>query len=157
MSLVGVTATPVVSLARGLVFVSNTENLFAAFSFKDNKFEKKFVMPFGIYATPVLYGDILFVATNSNKMVAMNAIDGTIFWEADLKNGDDFYVLSTMVVNNNLLLNTSVGDVITISLSNGKILNRQNLVSQFISPMIISGNNIIVIDGAGRVITYEYK
>ncbi len=172
MSLVGAIANPVVSDKNGLVFVGNTDSRFTFIPFKNNKFSERVdgkyfdyaaregSMPFGIHSTPCLNNDVIFAATNSGGLIAMkikSAKDAAILWTADLKNDDDFYVLGTLLVNGNLIVNTNTGDVITIDAASGKILKRQSVESKFISPMIAAGDNIIAINGAGDVVVYEYK
>ena len=102
----------------------------------------------------------MFAVNTSNKLFAINVKNGKVIWNTELIRQDDdseFYVISMLLINNNLVLNTNSGEVIFVNSITGEFMKRKKLSNGFISSMIAVENNVIAIDNDGYVVSYEYK
>jgi outer membrane protein assembly factor BamB len=95
-----------------------------------------------LYLVPALYGDRIFVADSSGRLVAVAADSGRILWERDtdlqFSGGPD-------VKGDRLVIGTSRGELVAFSSSDGKELWRTQLGSEVLSvPRLTDTAQVIV-------------
>ncbi len=156
-SFIGAVVSPLVD--DGIMISANTDNLISAITYR-NDIKRIWSLPLGMYANPCLNNGVMFAVNTSNKLFAINVKNGKVIWNTELIKQDDdseFYVISILLINNNLVLNTNSGEVIFVNSITGEFMKRQKLSNGFISSMIAVENNVIAIDNDGYIVSYEYK
>lgn len=156
-SFIGAVISPLVD--DGIMISANTDNLISAITYR-NDIKRIWSLPLGMYANPCLNNGVMFAVNTSNKLFAINVKNGKVIWNTELIRQDDdleFYVISMLLINNNLVLNTNSGEVIFVNSITGEFMKRQKLSNGFISSMIAVENNVIAIDNDGYIVSYEYK
>lgn len=156
MSFVSSITSPVID--DNIMLAANTDNLISAISY-NGSISRLWSLPFGTYATPCMNNGIAFIATSTNKLLAINTKNGKIIWEFNLSKlyDYDFYVMGIVMVNNNLVMNTNKGDIIFINSITGEFIAHQHISDGFISPLIVVQDNIIAIDIDGYIVDYGFE
>ncbi|MBR1544795.1 MAG: PQQ-binding-like beta-propeller repeat protein [Alphaproteobacteria bacterium] len=137
-------ANPVIN--GNIVIAKSYNDITKAFDLTDGK--TLWFTSNGGKTTPVISNEIMFDINNNKVLFASNLLTGNKIWEVklDINKKDIFF--DPLLVNNQILIPVSNGDIIKVNPYNGKIIETENLTSQIdVSPIVINDKLIIISNG----------
>lgn len=108
--------------------------------------------------TPLLSGNTLFVVTNSNELTAINKANGDVLWSSALELGEKpekITVHAPVMLNNNIIVALSDGNVLVYNPKNGKLVNKVDLDEKLNSAPVAGQGYILFITSNAKLIAYK--
>ena len=117
-------------------------------------------LPISASITPIASNDYLFVLSNENVLFAASVNEGEVLWADDINSSYEFKadhkIVSMQLLNSNLYLFLSSGDLIVYDPGSGELIEvRENKIDASSIPPIIVNNNLYVISNDGELISYR--
>ncbi len=141
-------ANPVVN--ENIVITKSYNDITKAFNIDDGK--PLWATKNGGKTTPIISNDTMFDIDNNKIVFASNALTGSKIWETkiDITKGDIFF--DPLLINNQLIIPVSNGNLIKINPYNGNIIKTESLTSQIdVAPIVIEDKLIIISNGTLEV------
>ena len=102
--------------------------------------------------SPVISNDILFDVDNNKIVRAMDLNTGKVIWSNRIDISKYDVVFNPILMNNQLLLPISNGEIIKINPYNGVVISRDDLVGQIdVSPIVVKDKLIILSNAVLKV------
>ena len=100
------------------------------------------------------------VLSNENVLFAASVNEGEVLWADDINSSYEFKadhkIVSMQLLNSNLYLFLSSGDLIVYDPGSGELIEvRENKIDASSIPPIIVNNNLYVISNDGELISYR--
>jgi outer membrane protein assembly factor BamB len=111
----------------------------------------------GSSETPWVAGNMIFVTSSNNKLVALLRDSGNIIWVADLNRDRDEKVMWTSPVfaGGRLVLASSGGDVAEYSPENGKLIRSWRTTGAVSMPPVVAREMLYFLTDSGRLVAYK--
>lgn len=114
-----------------------------------------FTLGVGGRETPVVSGDALFLLSNQNKLMALNKQRGSKYWEADLSAiGKGRTWFGPVLVNGELVLTSSEGDIVFFDAKTGKEVRREKQ-DKLIGAPVFAKNTMLLLTTKGDMLFYQ--
>ena len=98
--------------------------------------------------TPVISNDIMFDINNNKIVFASDILTGNKIWETKVDIDKHNIFFDPLLINNQLIIPVSNGDLIKINPYNGSIIETENLTSKIdVAPIVIEDKLIIISGG----------
>ena len=137
-------ANPVIN--KDTVIVKSYNDITKAFNINDGS--TIWITSNGGKTTPIISNNIMFDIDNNKIVSASNAITGNKIWETKLDIGKNDIFFDPLLINNQLIIPVSNGDLIKVNPYNGQIIETENLTSKIdVSPIVINDKLIIISNG----------
>lgn len=134
-----------------IVIIKSYNNLMKAFNIESGTLEWE--IPIGGISTPTLSNNILFDVDSNNIVNAINIKNGNIIWSKKLDIEDkNVLAFDPILINNQLIVTLSDGQIIKINPYNGKIIQTQKLTSVIDTSPIIIEDKFIILSNADLII-----
>lgn len=151
----GIDANPVI--AGGVVYAIGSGGLFAATELVSGR--RIWEQPMTGHNTPWLTGEYIYIVTSDNQLVSVAASDGRIKWVVPLQTqqekedqGTDRPVFSgPVMVNSNLLVAGSNGQMLAIDPKTGKRTGVIDIPDGVYTPPVIAGNILYLVDNGATL------
>lgn len=118
--------------------------------------------PVGSINTPWVAGDYMFLLTTDNTLVCFVKYTGTIRWSMQLKNYENqkdkkkpITWRGPVLVNGNLVVTGSDGELLLVSATEGKIVSTQEIPEGIYTPPVVAGGRMYLIGQDARL--YELQ
>ncbi len=108
--------------------------------------------------TPLISGNSIFILSSSSELVCLNKDNGRIRWSRKLELGDDHNCewFGPIQIGNELLMTSSSGNVLTVSVIDGSVKSHKVDVGQkVVVRPAISENALYLITDDGSVLAYK--
>jgi len=109
--------------------------------------------------TPIAIQDYVFVLTEDNKLLALSALNGGVYWQTDLKNlyesNNKVQWSDLAIYHNNIVLTNSNKDIIFISADSGNINFRKNISTFSPTAPIFVENTMFILNQDNKLISYQ--
>lgn len=112
--------------------------------------------------TPWIAGNILFVLSSDNELIALNVLNGAIFWIAQLKQFEDendrkdvIQWNGPLMAEGRLILASSHGNIIEVSPHNGEIIRKTRTKKKVRIAPILSNGVLYVLSDDGTLTAYK--
>lgn len=127
-----VLANPVID--GGVVYLVGNAHQMGAFKLKTG--EPIFIAPIGGQSTPVIVGDVLFMITNKDTLIAINKYSGHLIWEKDLFSQTEKRVAwhTPQPINNQIVVTSGEGDVLVFDMTTGNETKKTKMEKLFVAP-----------------------
>lgn len=133
-----------------IVVVKDYNDLMKAFDLDSG--EEKWVRHNGGIVAPVISNDVLFDIDNNKVVRAIDLDTGKVIWSVRINIGRGDVVFSPILMNNQLLVPVSNGDIVKINPYDGKIIAIDNLVGEIdVEPIVIKDKLIILSNAVLKV------
>ena len=110
-------------------------------------------LPIGGITTPTLSNKFLFDINNSNVLNAIDITNGKIIWSKKIDIDDKKAIaFDPLLVNNQIILTFSNGELVRINPYTGKEINREKLTSIIDTTPIIIEDKFIILSNADLII-----
>ena len=137
-------ANPVIN--KDTVIVKSYNDITKAFNINDGS--TIWITSNGGKTTPIISNNIMFDIDNNKIVFASNAITGNKIWETKLEIDKNDIFFDPLLINNQLIIPVSNGDLIKVNPYNGQIIETENLTSKIdVSPIVINDKLIIISNG----------
>jgi outer membrane protein assembly factor BamB len=110
----------------------------------------------------LLAGDYLFVISNRNILYAIDKYEGDIVWSLDIKNHiadkdikGEIYSSQPVMINGDILLAFSNGQVFKINAYKGNLVAKMDLGVDISNGLIVAKGNVVGISDDADVIVFE--
>lgn len=98
--------------------------------------------------TPVLSNETMFDINNNKTAIATDITTGKTIWETKLETSIKDILFDPLLINNQLIIPVSNGNIIKLNPYNGKFIETEELTSKIdISPIVINDKLIILSNG----------
>lgn len=147
-----VLASPVID-GKVVYLIGNAHQMGA---FKLETGEEIFTQPIGGQVTPVISGDVLFMITNKDTVVALNKYNGKLIWEKDLYSKTQKQVgwFSPVLANDRLIIFSNEGDKITFNMKTGEEISKTITPKPFVTPIGYQ-NGLLLYTNDADLIMYQ--
>ncbi|MBQ7633514.1 MAG: PQQ-binding-like beta-propeller repeat protein [Alphaproteobacteria bacterium] len=147
-------ASPIVE--GNIVYFLGSADVFTAIDMRSGTplWQKKI----GGVATPLLSGNTLFVVTNDNELVAVNKENGNVLWATALdlgKKAAKITVYAPMLINNQLMVALSDGNVLVYSPQTGKQTGKIDIDEDLNAAPIVAGGYVIFTTSNAKIVAYK--
>ncbi len=137
-------ANPVIN--GDIVIVKSYNDITKAFSIDEGK--TLWSTKDGGKTTPVISNDVMFDINNNKVVFASNTLTGNKIWETKVDIDKRNIFFDPLLINNQLIIPVSNGDLIKINPYNGSIIETENLTSKIdVTPIVIEDKLIIISNG----------
>ncbi len=110
--------------------------------------------------TPAVVGDMIFVLSNGNELIALTRSTGRIAWIKELQRLEDpedrdstpVFWWGPVLAANQLWLTNSLGHLAAFAAVDGKETANQELADAFFIPPVVANNALYVVSDNGRLI-----
>ncbi len=157
-TLTDITALPIID--HGRVYAIGHANMMVAIDMRTGR--QIWEHEIGGTDTPWIAGNYLFLITNDNKVLAMNARNGNLVWMTQLPKWTDTEDQSGPIVwtgpllaSNRLIVAGSNGKVLSISPYTGKILGRMNMASGVSIPPVVADGTLYFYTNDANIVAYR--
>ena len=122
-------------------------------AFKLKTGEPIFIAPIGGQSTPVIVGDVLFMITNKDTLIAINKYSGHLIWEKDLFSQTEKRVAwhTPIPANNQLIVTSGEGDVIVFDMQTGTEIKKTKIEKLFVAPIAYSNGLLFYTNNADLI------
>ncbi len=147
-------ASPIVE--GNMVYFLGSADVFTAIDMRSGTplWQKKI----GGVVTPLLSGNTLFVVTNDNELVAVNKENGNVLWATALdlgKKASKITVYAPMLINNQLMVALSDGNVLVYSPQTGKQTGKIDVNEDLNAAPIVAGGYVIFTTSNAKIVAYK--
>ena len=108
---------------------------------------------------PVVSGKYLFLLTNDNRLMAVQADSGKVVWDTkiidDSSSEASLILTGPLLINNQLTVMSSNGYIFFVSPYNGKTIKTIQIDEGASLPMIIANSQIVITTNEANIITYK--
>jgi len=112
----------------------------------------------GSTETPWVAGNMVFVVTNDNKLVALGRESGAVNWVSELnaesKNNKEFWT-GPVLAGGRLIVASSNGRLMEVDPSNGQTLRTMKANGDVSIPPFVAGGTLYVLSNNGRLTAYR--
>ena len=129
-----------------VVVVKDYNDVMKAFGLDDG--EEKWVKYVGGIVAPVISNDVLFDVDNNRVVRAIDLPSGKVIWSLRIDVKRDDIVFTPILMNNQLLVPVSNGDIIKINPYTGKLIAVDDLVGRIDVEPIVIGDKLIILSNA---------
>ncbi len=137
-------ANPVIK--GDITVVKSYNDITKAFSISEGK--TLWITSNGGKTTPVISNDVMFDINNNKIAFASNIQTGNKIWETKLETNQNDILFDPLLINNQLIVPVSNGNIIKINPYNGQIIETEDLTSKIdVSPIVIDDKLIIISNG----------
>lgn len=117
---------------------------------------------YGSYNTPILYNNTFFTIDIYGNLMNANIKDGHINWKkslvSSLENKKRVFWFGPRLVNGDLIVNNTIGDVLIVSTKDGTTKKNQRLFTyqkeKLYTPINITSNTMAVLSNMGNLYIY---
>ena len=112
---------------------------------------------FGSTETPWVAGNLVFVVTNDNKLVALGREGGAVAWVADLNasSSRNEYWTGPIMAGNRLILASSEGQIIEVNPNDGQLIRGIRGKGDIKIPPFVAGGILYILSDNGRLTAYR--
>ena len=147
-------ASPIID--DNIVYLLGSADVFTAIDMRSGapKWQKKI----GGTLTPILSGNTLFVITNNNELIAVDKEKGNVLWASPLdlgKKAAKITVHAPVMLNNQLVVALSDGNVLVFSPQTGKQIDKFDTDEDLNSAPIAAGGYIIFTTANAKIVAYK--
>ncbi|MCR5506337.1 MAG: PQQ-binding-like beta-propeller repeat protein [bacterium] len=137
-------ANPVIE--ENTVIVKSYNDITKAFDLTEGK--TLWITSNGGKTAPVISNGTMFDINNNKVIFASNILTGNKIWENKLNIDKNDIFFDPLLVNNQILVPVSNGDIIKVNPYSGEIIEVENLTSQIdVSPIVVNDKLIIISNG----------
>ncbi len=110
-------------------------------------------LPIGGITTPIISNNVLFDIDNNNIVNAINIENGNLLWTRKIDiNEKNVISFDPILINNQLIITLSNGEIIKINPYTGKIIKREKLTSVIDTSPIVIKDMFIILSNADLII-----
>ncbi len=134
------------AIKNNIVVVKSYNDITKAFDIDEGK--TLWITSNGGKTTPIISNDTMFDINNNKVLFASNVSNGNKIWETKLNIKQDDIFFDPLLINNQIIIPVSNGDIIKVNPYNGNIIETESLTSQIdVSPIVINDKLIIISNG----------
>ena len=112
--------------------------------------------------TPWIAGNHLYLVSSDNQLIAMNVVDGSIFWITELqsfenekKKTDPIHWTGPILASGKLIITGSHGYIFEVNAQNGEILREVRTKQTVEIPPVIAQGTLYLLTESGSLIAYR--
>lgn len=117
---------------------------------------------FGVVDTPWVTGNMVYVISSQNELVALSKETGVLAWTKPLPRYEDeedkedtIFWHGPILAGNRLWLVNNIGQLVAIDPANGKSITTYSVIDDIMLPPIVVDNMMILINDEGTVVAYS--
>ncbi len=147
-------------IADGIAYAISHSGRMAAVDIRSG--QRVWEQDVGGITTPAVIGDWVFVTTNDSQVVALTRKDGRVRWISPLQQWEDPEdkedpVLWTgpVVAGGRLLLTNNQGELLELSVTDGKVIKKTDLPAATIQAPVVAGETLYLLTEDGDLVAYR--
>ncbi|MBR1734972.1 MAG: PQQ-binding-like beta-propeller repeat protein [Alphaproteobacteria bacterium] len=144
-------ASPVVK--DGIVYFVASNEQTIAFDAKTGN--RLWIKDYGGVRTPIVSGNSIFVLNSGAELVCLNRFNGNIRWKSILSSDKRNNDYGLILIKDHILAVSSEGEILFVSVKNGKVIKRENTTESVSVNPIIADSTLYILSNDGNLSAYK--